>query len=66
MNRRELITGALATGAGTVLVSNSVSANSPEATDVPRRQQPDQLMGRRQRRGTSANSRSTKRSELRN
>jgi hypothetical protein len=45
MNRRELITGALATGAGTVLVSNRVSANSPEATDVPRRQQPDQLMG---------------------
>jgi hypothetical protein len=45
MNRRELITAALATSAGTVLVSNSVLAKSPEATDVARRLQPDQLMG---------------------
>jgi hypothetical protein len=45
MNRRKLITGGLAIGAGTVLVSNNVSAKSPEATDVPRRLQPDHLMG---------------------
>jgi hypothetical protein len=45
MNRRELITGALATGVGAVLVSNSVSAKSSEATDVPRKLQPDQMMG---------------------
>src|ERR1051325_3560976 len=45
MNRRELISGALATSAGTLLVSNSLSAKSPESTDVPRRLQPDQLMG---------------------
>src|SRR5215472_4776905 len=45
MNRRELITGAFAAGAGTALVSNGVSAESPEAADVPRRLQPDSLIG---------------------